>query len=1020
MDPERQRIEEDLRGLVAGDVYCDEVSVEMYDSDASIFEIKPQGIVRPKTTDDVVATARYASENSLPLHARGGGSGLAGESLGRGLILDFSRYMRRVLKVDADSVRVQAGVIHGELNRLLAPHGRLFGPDPATTNVSTMGGVVAIDASGSHFLRYGSTRQHVRSLRIVMADGEVLDVSQHTIPPRKPLTPQPNETIAGGLNHLVWSVADLLRRNQKLIEGSTILSEVNRSGYALGDALADVLAGKQLDLAKLLVGTEGTLALITEATVDTQQLPEHTGCALLLFDSLDKAARAAQQVLSLGPSVCDLMDRRHLSLAREMDLRYEQLVPNAAEALLLIEHEGESLEEVETKLRETVKLVTVTNRLAAGAHIAADQADRELYWQLAQRLVPTLYRLQGVRRAVPFIEDIAVPVKALPVFLRHLQDALKHNQVTASVFAHAGHGQLHIRPFLDLANPKEIERMESLAEDLYEKVWLLGGTISGQHGDGISRTPFLSRQYGALSAVFRELKRLFDPQNVLNPGKIVPEAGSKMTQHLRRVSLKTHPLELPVLQDTEANPKAAESKTTESKTTESKKVTGEVELQLSWSADQAVHAARTCNGCAACRTNAPDSRMCPINRFAPREEASPRAKANLMRALLTGQLPSDSARQEAFKKVSDLCVHCHMCRVECPANVDIPKLMVEAKAEYVTSNGLSFHEWSMARIDLLIRLAGQMPRWSNWLLQNRQSRWIIEKIFGISQSRLLPRLANRPFLKSVAKRGLDQSAGDDPHRVALFVDTFANSFDTELAETFVHLLEHNGVKVYVPSSQQPSGMPLIAQGSLDLARRVAQRNIELLAEAVRRGYTIVSTEPSAVLALTREYPALFGEDEDVDLVAENTQDACEYLWKLHQRGGLQLDFQPQEYDIAYHVPCHLKALEIGTPSENLLRLVPGLKVHRVEKGCSGMAGTWGLRRRNYRNSLRIGLPLIAEIRNGPYLAAMTECSTCAMQINQGNTKPTVHPIKVLAAAYGLLPPVVAPQGRESVGQEVPK
>lgn len=984
MDPERKRIEEDLRGLVAGEVYCDDLNVQLYATDASIYEMQPLGVVRPQSEEDVVATLQYAGQHGIPIHARGAGSGLAGESLGRGIVVDFSRHMRRVLSFGETTARVQAGVVHGELNRQLAVYGRVFGPDPAMSDVTTMGGVVSIDAAGSHYLLHGSTRRHVRSLRVVLVDGTPLDVSQHRVP-----TNEPPQVEGSRLDRLVWEIARLLTQSRPIIDASAINSEVNRSGYALSHVLAD----GTLDLAKLLVGSEGTLALITEAEVDTQPLPSHTGCVLLVFDSLDKAARAIDVVLPLGPSACDLMDRRHLSLAREMDLRYEMLVPNAAEAVLMIEHVGESEEEVEDKLQETVKVATTKSRLAGGAHIAADTADRHLYWQLARRFVPTLYRLQGARRPVPFVEDIAVPVKALPIFLRHLQDVLKREQVIASVFGHGGHGQLHIRPFIDLSNPDEVRRMENLASELYEKVWLLGGTISGEHGDGYSRTPFLSRQYGQLVNVFRELKRIFDPQGLLNPGKVVPTPGARLTHNLRRVVPPTtvSSSELPLV---DAPPDAPSTKG--------------IDLHLDWSVETLTHTARTCNGCGACRTRAPGTRMCPLNRIAPREEASPRSKANLMRGIFTEQLPTETLQQEAFKEVADLCYHCHMCRIECPANVDIPKLMVEAKAQYVHSNGLAFHDWLLSRIDRLSGLASRAPRLANWLLRNRQSRWLMQKFLGISQARRLPQLALRPFLSSASRLGLDKIDNDDANRVTLFIDTYANYYDTELAELLVRVLEHNGVGIHVPPSQSHSAMPMISQGALEPAVRAAHRNVQILAESVRRGHTIISTESSAVLALTREYPALLKNDDDALLVAENTRDACDYLWHLHQRGRLQLDFQTQDYEIAHHVPCHLHALEIGTPSENLLRLIPGIRVHRVEKGCSGMAGTWGIKQANYRNSLRIGLPLITEIRDGPYHVAMTECSTCAMQIDGGTSKPTLHPIKILAAAYGLIPPPIYP------------
>lgn len=991
MDSEQKRIEEDLRGLVAGEVRCDDITSQMYASDASIYEVKPLGVVRPKTTDDVVATTRYASKNSVALHARGAGSGLAGESLGRGLVIDFSRHMRRILQLRGDTVRVQAGVVHSEMNRLLAAHGRVFGPDPATSNVTTMGGVAAINATGSHFLQYGTARDHVRELRVVLADGTQLDVGTHSVPAEMP-SGADEQSAAYRLQQLVYSVAGLIERNRALIEASKTRSRVNRSGYDLSDVLCD----GQLNLAKLLVGSEGTLALITELLLATQHTPSHRGCALLIFDSLEKAARAAHEVLALNPSACDLMDRRHLSLAREMDVRYELLIPNAAEAVLLVEHFADTTGELQAKLAETLQLATTKSQLAAGGHIAEDDSDSELYWQLAQRFVPTLYRLQGVRRPVPFIEDIAVPVEALPIFLRHMQDVLKREQVTASVFGHAGHGQLHVRPFLDLANPNEKRRMERLATELYEKVWSLGGTISGEHGDGMSRTPFIEGQHGEMVSVFRELKRLFDPAGILNPGKKIPEAGARLSHHMRHV-----------VADIDRPRKAVLS----GENDRSREPTGGagqlVELQLNWDPDEVTLAARSCNGCAACRTRASATRMCPVYRFAPREEASPRAKANLVRAVLTGQLSPESVLQQDFKDVADLCIHCHMCRIECPANVDIPKLMVEAKAEYVASNALNVHDWFMARIDLLTRIAGRMPSVANWMLRNRQARWILEKAFGISQARKLPSLAPKPFLKAIAKRPLSSASSEGEHKVALFVDTFANAYDTDLAESLVEVLEHNGVEVYVPTSQRHSAMPLISSGTLDVARRVAQRNVSLLAESVRRGYTIISTEPSAILALTREYPSILPDEEEVHLVRDNAMEACHYLWRLHQQGGLKLNFLPQEYEVAHHVPCHLKALEVGAPSENLLRLVPGLKVHAVERGCSGMAGTWGLKRRNYRNSVRVGLPLISEVRDGPYHAATTECSTCAIQISGGTRKPTAHPIKILAASYGLRPSPLA-------------
>lgn len=1002
MTPEQQRIEEDLRGLVQGDVRCDDLFTQLYACDASIYELRPLGVVRPRSVEDVVTTMRYAAENHLPIHARGAGSGLAGESLGRGLVVDFSRFFRRIVADDGDRVRVQPGVVLASLNGHLARSNRLFGPDPAMRHVTTIGSVVAIDAAGSHWPRYGSARRHVVELEIVLADGKVMRVARHAA--HEEIVARANgdgidqaDAVDARRQQLVDGVAGLIQRNERMIVEHRPQSLVNRSGYQLDD----VLANGEVDLAKLIVGSEGTLALITEATLTVDPLPAHRGCVLLLFDSLDKAARAVIELTHLSPAACDLMDRRHLNLAREADIRYELLVPGEAEAILLVEQHADSRDELVAKLNEIVELAQYKTGLAAASHVTDDESDFQLFWGLARRFVPTLYRLQGTTRPVPCVEDIAVPPAALPVFLRHLQDTLKRHQVTASVFGHAGHGQLHIRPFLDLNNPDDVRTMESLAVELYEKVWLLHGTMSGEHGDGLSRTPFLARQYGPLVNVFRELKHLFDPAGLLNPGKIVPIVPTRMTQHLR-ANRQAVELVATGLNGDEQFAEGPLDIAQANGAVNEESAIQPVELELSWRPGEIASTAQSCNGCGACRATS-EVRMCPIFHLSPREEASPRAKANLVRGVLSGRLPEGTLATDACKEVADLCVHCHMCRLECPANVDIPKLMLEAKAAYVRTNGLSMQDRLLTRIDTLAALAGRLPGISNWALSNPQARWLMEKVLGIAQGRKLPQLSRRSYLRQAAMRRLHHAPRTLGEKVIYFVDTYANHFDTQLAEALVATFKHNEIGVYVPTQQLHSAMAMISQGEIDAARAVAARNVALLAEHVRQGYTIVATEPSAALALTHEYPILLDDDEDSLLVSQHTREACHYLWQLHQNGRLKLDFRTQRISVGYHVPCHMKALGVGAPTENLLRLIPGLRVTRVEKGCSGIAGLWGVKRENYRASLRTGLELIDAVRSGPFQIGTTECSTCKMQMEHGTTKSTVHPIKLLAMAYGLMP-----------------
>ncbi len=396
--------------------------------------------------------------------------------------------------------------------------------------------------------------------------------------------------------------------------------------------------------------------------------------------------------------------------------------------------------------------------------------------------------------------------------------------------------------------------------------------------------------------------------------------------------------------------------------------------------------------------------MCPIFRFAPAEESSPRAKANLIRSILTGELPLTTLTTDDFKAVTDLCVNCHMCRLECPASVDIPKLMMEGKGSYVQINGLSTTDWFMSHVDRLSQLGGRFPRLANWAIRSGTARWLMEKFLGIAQGRKLPRFASRSFLRIAARRRLTRPTRRDVSKVLYFVDTYANYHDPQLAEALVSVLEHNAVAVYVHPAQQSSGMPMISLGALTQARKLAAHNVALLAEAVRQGYHIVATEPAAALALKHEYPALLDDDE-TRLVADNTSEACAYLWQLHQAGKLQLDLQPINAILGYHMPCHMKALEVGAPGENLLRLIPGLVVDRTENSCSGMAGTFGLKRENYRASLRAGRALIGSLRKPRLQAGTTECSACKIQMEQGAGKPTIHPVKLLALAYGLMPEI---------------
>jgi Fe-S oxidoreductase len=792
----------------------------------------------------------------------------------------------------------------------------------------------------------------------------------------------------------VRRVAELLEREQAVIRAHWPKSWVHRCGYHVHDVLQD----GHLDLARLLVGSEGTLALITQATLRTVPIPKYRGAALLFFDRLEAAALAATEARELNLAACDLFDRRILSLAREIDDRYARASPREAEAMLVIEQQADEERDVIDSLQQAVIRWQRRRRLAFGFHMALSPEEFDAFRRLARRVSPTLYRVQGNERPTPFVEDIAVPPETLPDFFVRLQNVLKAHDVTASFFAHAGHGQLHVRPFLNLSDPAHVRKMQALADELYDEVLKIGGTISGEHGSGLSRTWFLRKQFGPLYDVFREIKRIFDPPNLLNPGKVVADVPQPLTKHLR-------PAGLPAAVDAAGASALAggSGQPAESAGGAAAPAARSLELQLIWD-DKLGPTASACNGCGRCRTQSPEARMCPVFRLAPAEEASPRAKANLMRAVVSGQLDPAALKQDELKAIADLCVNCHQCRLECPAAVDIPKLMIEAKAQYVAASGLGTTDWITTRLDHLARWSSRMAPLSNWILHTRWTRWLVEKAFGIAQGRKLPRIAPASFLSQAHRQRLTRPTRRSGGKVLYFVDLYANWYDVQLAEALVRVMEHNNIAVYVHPEQQASGMAPLAVGDIERARRCAARNVRLLAEAVRQGYEIVCTEPSAALCLAHEYPQLL-DDDDARLVAAHTHEACTYLWRLHEAGKLALDFQPLTLVLGYHLPCHLRALGVGSPGESLLRLLKGVTVRRVERGCSGMAGTFGLKRENYRASLRAGWGLIRAMRDPALQVGTTECSACKIQMEQGTTKATIHPLKVLALAYGLMPEI---------------
>lgn len=999
---QRDRLGDDLRGVLEGELLLDELSRALYATDASLFRVVPAAVVRPRHEGDVRAVVRYAAEHLIPVTARGAGTGTAGACLGPGLVLDFSRFMHEVVEVGADQVRVQPGVPWERLAARLERDGRRIVAEPANAPTSTLGGMAAINSAGARMALHGSTSDHLRACRVVLDNGDTVDLGRM---PR-----QLSEDVPDRLHRLHRDAVSLLARHAAVIAAERSQVPFDRCGYRLHGTLGP----DSLDYPRLLAGSEGTLGLITELTVRTVPLAGGRGSVLFGCPDLDTALRAARIAVPRRPAASELLDGRLLSLIRARDPEHSRLIPAQAGAALLLEFEADSPNEAR---RQTLDFIDelVRGRLPALLAVPAFvPEDVTRLWSVVEAALPSLSTLRGGPQAVPAIEDVAVPVDMLSDYLARLQSLLQRYQTTAAFLVHAAAGQVHARPILDPANPADAAKLWAIAEDVTALVLDLGGTISARHGTGLSRTPWVAKQCPRLVPVFRELKAIFDPRGLFNPGNVVGPDPSRPAWPLRgRVG--STPME-------EEKGRKGEEKVARDGTAGNGVAhlpaipTSPLPLALIWQTGDLPAQVAACNGCGACRTQSPARRMCPIFRATRGEEATPRAKANLLQTVLAAGGDPRRLAADDVRDVAELCVNCKMCATECPSRVNIPKLMLEAKAAHVAEHGLDKADWALARVAAFSAAGSAIAPLANRLLSGRFTRWFLEKFFGVARRRRLPPFAPRSFLRLARKWGWTKKVVsgqwevDSQNRssllpaakVALFVDVFANYHDPAIAEAAVRVLRHHGADVVVPAGQRSCGMEALSLGDVEMARELARANLRVFADLVRDGYRVVCPEPTSALALRHDYLDLL-DDPDARLVAGNTVELTTYLGELHAAGAFRTDFHSLDLGLGHHVPCHQKALGVQPAAPALLALIPGVRVHAIDVGCSGMAGTYGLKATGYDTSLAAGRAVFDELRRPRVLLGSTECSSCRMQMEEGAGKVTLHPVQYLALAYGLMP-----------------
>lgn len=939
----------DLAALVKGDACVDIFNRTVFSTDASIYRIVPQCVVAPKDEADIVAVVRYADREGIPIAPRGAGSGLAGESLTSGIVLDVRRYMDSILETadDGSWVRVQPGAVLDVLNLHLSRWGRKIGPDPSSGNRAVTGGVLATNATGAHSLQYGYISEHVQSVRAVLADGSCVEFT--------------NAVSAGPENRraqIAGACLDLLKDKQDFIQKAQPATKRNRCGYTIQQIVQD----GYVDLAKLMAGSEGTLAVFTEITLRTVSIPKANGLVQFEFANFESMARAVPVIVDCGASACELMDHTLIRMARNAYPEYGDVLPSECAATLLVEHVADDIQDVQSKIDSTIKRV---GPLSSGHLKVLDQNEQDYLWKARKDAVPLLNREKGPSHPVAFIEDISVQNSQLDKYVAGLERIARKYNITTAFYGHAGDGELHVRPYLDLSLPEDIQRMQQIAEEVFSLAWSLGGTISGEHGDGLLRAAYIERQFGSdYYQLLKGIKQIFDPAGILNPGKIINDDSDVMVQNLRAVQLK-----------------AAE----------------DFQTELCFKANEFQYEAEQCNGCGVCLANAAGSRMCPIFRGLNEELGSSRAKANLLSAWMAGHYDDLSENEYGqMKQILGLCVNCKMCSIECPAGVDISKIIIEGRAQLAKRTGFTAAEIALSHNRWLSLLASTFTPISNWVMSLAVTRWTLEKMIGLDRTRRFPHFDRGSFAKKAQRLLNRQPKPDNPtDRVVYFVDSYANWNDHALGFAVLDVLRKLDVKVVVPN-QRPVPLPAYVYGNFKTARKDIEYNLDQLMPFVRQGYKVVCSEPSAALCLKDEMRLLVDTD-DAQQVSANTFELMDYLKTLMtaKSGAVSLGEHYAGKRLAYHAPCHLKSLRLAGISIELLNTF-GLEIIDINGGCCGLAGTAGMQKKHHDLSNAIGLSLAAKIAELDLDIVLTECAACKMQIEHLTGKPVLHPVKLLA------------------------
>ena len=943
---------QDLQKRIAGEVRFDAVSRMQYSTDASIYQIEPLGVVIPRRPEDVIATVEVACQHGVPVLPRGGGTGLAGQTIGRAIIIDMSNHMHEVLECNTAEqwAWVQPGLVQDELNAYLRPHGFLFGPDTSTSNRATIGGMIGNNSAGARSILYGKTIDHVLEVKAVLSDGSTAWFG----PVDKAMLEQ--KMRGNTLEAQIYrDIVRLAQDNREAIleRYPKILRRV--SGYNLDEFLRD----GPVNIAKMLVGSEGTLAVVTAAKMRLEPRPKATGLLAVHFDDMIASVEATNAILPFQPSAIEMIDRQIIDAARvSKELAGSMpFVQGHPDALLAVEFYADSAAEAADKV-EKLEAQLRRDKWGYAYTKALTPQEQANVWKVRKAGLGLLMSTRDERKPIAFIEDTAVDPARLPDFLRRFRQIIADHDTTAGYYGHASVGCLHIRPGINLKKQSEVDKMVAMMGEISDLVLEYGGCMSGEHGDGLARSWLNEKHFGpTLYKAFKDVKRAFDPHNRMNPGKVVdgpsPRENLRHGPSYQAINLKTH-----------------------------------LDFRRDGGFETAID---MCNGNGECR-KLTEGTMCPSYMATRDEKHSTRGRANMLRAILSGRLPQEEFTGKGLYDALDLCLECKACKTECPSNVDMAKLKYEFLSHYYARHGTPWRARLFANIALLSHLGQMTAPVSNWLARSALGKWFQSRL-GIAPQRTLPAFARETFSTWFQRHSRRTPATRG--KVVLFHDTFVEYNYPEVGQAATQLLEAAGFEV-VLVARECCGRPAISKGQLDIGTTFAQHNIRLLAPYARQGVPILGIEPSCILTLREDYLDLVP-GEEASLVAQHVLTIDEFLFQLHQKGELELEFTSAPKQLLFHGHCHQKALVGSAPTLAVLRLPSGYQVQEIASGCCGMAGSFGYEAEHYEVSMQIGsqrlFPAVQAAAADVDIVA--NGISCRQQIQHATGRQARHLVEVL-------------------------